>query len=462
MPLRYPVALGVVMNLLPLIWKNARRNTRRTVLTISSIAVSMFLVPTLQAVLASLHHVGAQSGGSHLRLIVHRSTGITQPLPISYRAKIAALPGVKAVVGAQWFGGQYIDARNFFANFAVNPDQFEKVYDDYRVPAAQLEDWKRERTAALVGQKLMDTYRWKLGDRVTLLNSVFGINLDFVIRAVYTDAKDPSYEQTFYFNYDYLDEAMGGLNQVGNYVVKVDNEAGMQRVQDAIDAMFRNSAFETKTDTEQAYALGFVSMLGNINLLFAAISAAVIFAILFMVANATAMSVRERTAEVAIMKTLGFRRHAILTLIAGEAVLIALVGGLVGVLGAKLAYAFILATFDRARALGLAFGAASGLVTGLSVWSLVSGAATRAILRVTRFAVSVVGGLAGFGFGLIFYNAVGTMADNSGGLLADFGVPLETVAVCLVIATGVGVLSAAIPALRAARLSIAEALRAAG
>jgi len=179
------------MNLLPLIWKNARRNTRRTVLTISSIAVSMFLVSTLQAVLASLDRVGAQSGGSHLRLIVHRATGITQPLPISYRAKIASLPGVKAVVGAQWFGGQYIDARNFFANFAVNTDQFEKVYDDYRVPAAQLENWKRERTAALVGQKLMDTYRWKLGDRVTLLNSVFGINLDFVIRAVYTDAKDP-------------------------------------------------------------------------------------------------------------------------------------------------------------------------------------------------------------------------------------------------------------------------------
>jgi putative ABC transport system permease protein len=450
------------MKLLPLIWKNARRNSRRTLLTISSIAVSIFLVSTLQAVLASLHRVGAESGGSHLRLIVHRATGITQPLPISYRAKIAALPGVKAVVGTQWFGGQYIDARNFFANFAVNTDQFEKVYDDYQVSASQLENWKRERAAALVGQKLMETYHWKLGDRVTLLNSVFGINLDFVIRAVFTDVKDPSYEQAFYFNYDYLDEAMGGLNQIGGFAVKADNEADVQHVQDAIDAMFRNSAFETKTDTEQAFALGFVSMLGNINLLFAAISSAVVFAILFMVANATAMSVRERTAEVAVMKTLGFRRHAILRLIAGEAVIIALLGGLVGVLGAKLAYAFILATFDRARTLGLAFGAAGGVMSGLAVWSLFAGTCTRTILRVTRYAVSVLSGLAGFGFGLIFYNAVGTMADNSGGLLADFGVPLETVAACLVIAAGVGVLSAAIPALRASRLSIAEALRATG
>jgi putative ABC transport system permease protein len=448
--------------LLPLIWKNARRNSRRTLLTISSIAVSIFLVSTLQAVLASLHRVGAQSGGSHLRLIVHRSTGITQPLPISYRAKIASLPGVTAVVGTQWFGGQYIDARNFFANFAVNTDQFEKVYDDYQVPAAQLAAWKSERTAALVGQKLMETYHWKLGDRVTLLNSVFGINLDFIIRAVYTDAKDPSYEQAFYFDYDYFDDAMGRLNQIGNYVVKVDNEAQMERVQDSIDAMFRNSAFETKTDTEQAYALGFVSMLGNINLLFAAISAAVIFAILFMVANATAMSVRERTAEVAVMKTLGFRRQAILRLIAGEAVLIALLGGILGALGAKLSYAFILATFDRARSLGFAFGAAGGSLSGLAVWSLFSGTATRTVLKVTRYAVSVLSSLAGFGFGLIFYNAVGRMAGNSFGMLADFGVPFETVATCLVVAAGVGVLSAAIPALRASRLSIAEALRATG
>ncbi len=450
------------MKLLPLIWKNARRNTRRTLLTISSLAVSIFLVATLQAVLASLHRAGAQSGGSHLRLVVHRATGITQPLPISYRAKIASLPGVTAVVGTQWFGGQYIDARNFFANFAVNTDQFEKVYDDYQVPAAQLEDWKRERTAALVGQKLMATYHWKLGDRVTLLNSVFGINLDFVIRAVYTDVKDPSYEQALYFNYDYLDEAMGGLNQIGNYVVKVDNRANAQRVQDAIDEMFRNSAFETKTDTEQAYALGFVSMLGNINLLFAAISAAVIFALLFMVGNATAMSVRERTAEVAVMKTLGFGRSAILKLIAGEAVMIALLGGLVGVLGAKLTYAFILATFDRARAFGLGLGAVGGLISGFAVWSLFAGTAARTILRVTRYAASLLSGLAGCGIVLIFYNAVGMMADNSGGLLADFGVPFETVAACLVIAAGVGVLSAAIPALRASRLSIAEALRATG
>ena len=450
------------MKLLPLIWRNALRNSRRTLLTISSIAVSIFLVSTLQAVLASIYRVGAQSSGSHLRLVVHRATGITQPLPVSYRAKIAALPGVKAVVGTQWFGGQYIDAGNFFANFAVHPDQFEKVFDDYQVPPAQLAAWKSERMAALVGRRLVETYHWKPGDRVTLLNSVFGISLDFVIRAVYTDPEDPSQDQSFYFHYDYLDEAMGGLNQMGNYVVKVDREADVQGVQNAIDAMFRHSAFETKTDTEQAYALGFVSMLGNINLLFGAISGAVIFAILFVVGNTTAMSVRERTAEVAVMKTLGFRRHAILKLLAGEAVMIALLGGILGAMGAKLAYAFILSTFDRARALGLGFGATGGVLSALGVWALFPRPAGGAILKAVRYAISLLSAVAGFGIFLIFYNAVGIMAENSGGLLADFSVPLRTVAVCLLMAAGVGLLSAALPALRASRLSIAEALRSLG
>jgi len=450
------------MNLLRMIWRNALRNRRRTLLTISSLAVSIFLVATLQAVLASLHRVGAQSGGSHLRLIVHRATGITQPLPISYRAKIAALPGVKAVVGTQWFGGQYIDASNFFANFAANTDQFETVFNDYRIPPSQLADWKRERSAALVGRKLMDTYHWKLGDRVTLLNSVFGVNLEFVLRAVYTDPQDPSQEMGFYFNYDYLDEAMGGLNQIGDFVVKVDNEADVQRVQDSIDAMFRNSAFETKTDTEQAYALGFVSMLGNIQLLFGAICGAVIFAILFVVGNATAMSVRERTAEMAVMRALGFGRTAILKLVAGEAVLIALLGAVVGALGAKLAYAFILATFDRTRALGLGFGLLGGLAAGLTVSALFGGVTSRPASKTLRYAFSALTALAGFAIAFVFYNAVGTMANNSGGLLADFGVPLATVALCLAMAGAVGLLSAALPALRVSRLSIAEALRTLG
>jgi putative ABC transport system permease protein len=451
------------MHLMRLMWKNALRNRRRTVLTISSIAVCIFLISTLQAVLASLYRVGHSSGDSHLRLIVHRATGITQPLPISYRQKIAAVPGVKAVIGSQWFGGQYIDPSNFFANLAVNTDQFAEVYDNYKIPPAELAAWKSQRTAALVGQKLMETYHWKLGQTITLKGMLFpDFDPELTIRAVYTDPEDPSQERALYFHYDYLNEAMqkviGGLDTIGAFAVKVDKPGDMQRVQDAIDAQFRNSAFETKTDTEQAFALSFVGLLGNVRFLLMAISAAVVFTILFVAGNTMAMSIRERTGEVAVLKTLGFRQKSILLLLAGESMVIALLGGLLGAGGAKLAYAYIVATHNATRALSLPFAVAGAAVLGAGIWSLFAGVSARGWLRAVRYAAAAFGALIGFGAALGFYVAVGFVA-NQGGFLADFGVPFATVGWCLAIAAAAGLVSAALPALRASRISIAEALR---
>jgi putative ABC transport system permease protein len=451
------------MHLFRLIWKNALRNSRRTVLTISSIAVCIFLISTLQAVLASIYRVGSGSRNSHLRLIVHRATGVTQPLPISYGQKIAALPGVKVVVGTQWFGGQYIDASNFFANFAVEADQFANVYDDFKIPPDQLAAWKNERTAALVGQKLMETYHWKLGQRITLKGTIFpNFDPELTIRAVYRDPDDESQEHALYFHYDYLDQAMqqqiGGLNTIGTYSVKVASAADVQRVQDAIDTMFRNSAFETKTDTEQAYALSFVGMLGNVKLLLTAISGCVIFTILFVVGNTMAMSIRERTGEVAVLKTLGFRRNTILMLLAGESVVIALLGGALGALGAKFAYAYIVATHNLSRAMGLPFALAGAAVFGLGMWSLFAGTSSHGLLKGVRYAASVVSALVGLALAMVFYTGVGFIA-NQGFFLADFSVPMATVLGCLGIAAAVGLVSALFPALRASRISIAEALR---
>jgi putative ABC transport system permease protein len=451
------------MHLVRLMWKNALRNSRRTVLTITSIAICIFLISTLQAVLASIYRVGSSSRNSHLRVVVHRATGVTQPLPISYRQKIASVPEVKAVVGTQWFGGQYIDASNFFANFAVNTGQFEQVYDNYKIPPDQLAAWKNERTAALVGEKLMETYHWKLGQRITLKGTIFpNFDPELTIRAVYRDPEDESQERALYFHYAYLDQAMqkemGGLNTIGTYTVKVDSARDVQRVQDAIDAMFRNSAFETKTDTEQAFALSFVSMLGNVKFLLTAISAAVVFTILFIVGNTMAMSIRERTGEVAVLKTLGFRRNTILLLLAGEAVVIALLGGILGAVGAKLAYAYIVATHNHERVLGLPFGLAGAAVFGFGMWALFAGTASHGWLKAVRYGVSVAGALVGFVLAFGFYSAVGFVA-NQGGFLADFRVPTGTVLMCLGIAAAVGLVSAAFPALRASRISIAEALR---
>lgn len=444
-------------------WKNALRNSRRTVLTISSIAICIFLVSTLQAVLASIYRVGSGSESSHLRVIVHRATGITQPLPISYRQKIAALPGVKAAVGTQWFGGQYIDPSNFFANFAVDTDQFEQVYDNYQIPPDQLAAWKNERTAALVGEKLMETYHWKLGQRITLKGTIFpNFDPELTIRAVYRNPEDITQENVLYFHYDYLDEAMrqqiGGLSTIGNYVVKVESAGEVQHVQDAIDTMFRNSAFETKTDTEQAYALSFVSMLGNVKLLLTAVSACVIFTILFVVGNTMAMSIRERTGEVAVLKTLGFQRNTILFLLAGESVVIALLGGALGAVGAKLAYAYIVATHNFGPIMSLPFGMVWAVVFGLGMWSLFAGASVHGLLKGIRFAASAVSALVGLVLAVVFYSGVGFIT-NQGFFLADFKVPMGTVVACLGIAALVGLISSALPALRASRISIAEALR---
>jgi ABC-type antimicrobial peptide transport system permease subunit len=229
---------------------------------------------------------------------------------------------------------------------------------------------------------------------------------------------------------------------------------------DTIDAMFRNSDAETKTETEQAFNLSFVSMLGNVKLLLNLISAAVVFTVLLVAGNTMAMSIRERTGEVAVLKTLGFRRGTILLLLVGESMTIALAGGVLGSLGAKAAYAFIQATSGPMQWLGSAvFAAGAAFLAAYGAWMLFAGTASGwGGTRAVRYAVTVLGLLLGFGAGLGFYTAVGFVV-NQGGFLSDFGVSNAAVFLGLGIAATVGIVSAAWPALDASRKSIAEALR---
>lgn len=450
---------GSPMKLFRLIWKNAIRNPRRTTLTILSIGISMFLISTLQAVLSSIYRVARESGSPHLRVIVHRSTSITQSLPEAYRQRIAAVPGVRALISQTWFGGQYIDARNFFANFAVDVDNFEKVFDDFHVPPDQLAAWKQERTAALVGRKLMEQYHWRFGDRITLKGLIYPINPEFIIRAVYTASNDPQ-ERILFFHYDYFDELQGRPGRVGSFTVKADSAQDVPRLVDKIDQMFRNTDAETKTETEQAFGLSFVSMLGNVKLLLTSISAAVVFTILLVAGNTMAMSIRERTGEVAVLKTLGFRRNTILFLLVGESLMIALLGGVLGSAGAKLTYAFIHVTFAKAKFLGLAYAAGVSAFIGYGTWMLFAGTfAPRGWVRAFRYVATTVGTLLGFGVGAGFYMAVGFVMTQGGFYLSDFSVPLSALGLCLGIAAAVGILSAAFPAMRASRTGVAEALR---
>jgi len=441
-----------------LIWKNAGRNRRRTVLTILSVTVSIFLFSSLQAILDKLNQLGRGSDTSHLRVIVRRATGLTQLLPVAYKPRIAAIPGVRHVISANWFGGVYIDERNFFANMAMDTQDFEKVYDDYQIPPEEFEAWKKERSAALVGRKLMEQYGWKLGDRVTLKGTFYPANLEFIIRATCT-AVDPSQERIFFFHWEYLDEALGRPGQVGSFVIKVDRPENVPRVMDAVDRTFHNTEAETKTETERAFTLGFVSMLGNIKLLINAISLAVIFTVLLVAANTMAMSIRERTAEVAILKTVGFRRNTILGLLVGESVVIALLGGILGTVGASTTYMFIGATSNRGPGFAVIYALGVALLAGHGTWMLFKGSSSaQAVLRVIRYGVTFVGALLGLGAGVAFYDGV-TFVMNQSGFLSDFRVSYTTSLMGLGIAASIGALSALVPALRASRTGIAEALR---
>jgi putative ABC transport system permease protein len=446
------------MKIIRLILKNTARNPRRTGLTILSITVSIFLVSTLQAILHNLETLGT-SNSSNLRVVVHRATSMTESMPVSYKQRIAALPGVKYVESMDWFGGYYADPSNFFANFATDVDDFEKIADDFVIPPDQLAAWKRERTAALVGNKLMETYHWKLGDRVTLKGTVHPVDLEFIIRAIYTDAEDLSIERAMYFHWDYFDESLGRPGRTGSFYVKAATAEDVPRLSEKIDGMFRNTDAETKTETEKAFNLSFVSMLGNIKLLMNVICLAVVFTILLVAGNTMAMSIRERTGEVAVLKTLGFRQNAILFLLVGESVAIALLGGMLGALGAKTTYGFIHITSTRGKAFGMLYAVGVALLAAYGTWTLFAGvSASRSWMKATRIAVTLLGGGAGWAAGFGFYIATGYVM-NQGGFLSDFGVNSLTVALGLGISAAVGLVSALLPALRASRMSIAEALR---
>ena len=447
------------MKMLRLIWKNALRNPRRSVLTILSITVSIFLVSTLQAILRQFDSVAEGSSSSHLRMVTRHAVSLGQDLPIAYRARIRALPGVKYVNGFTWFGGIYKDPQNFFANFAVDVEDFEKLTDEFKIPPDQLDAWKKERTAALVGRKLMEQYGWKIGDRVTLQGTIYPADLEFIIRAVYTAPREAD-ETAFYFHWDYFDEALGRRGRAGTFSVKAETAEDVPRLMDAIDGMFRNSDAETKTETEQAFNLSFVSMLGNVKILLNAISAAVVFTILLVAGNTMAMSIRERTGEVAVLKTLGYRRNTILFLLVGESAAIALLGGAFGSVGAKAAYAFIGATSGATKTLGgVVFAAGAALILGYGTWMLFAGTSHgRGVSALIRYATTLLGGLFGFGTGYGFYMAAAFIM-NQGGLLAGFKVRTETLFVGLGISALVGILSATLPALRASRTGIADALR---
>jgi putative ABC transport system permease protein len=367
------------MKFLRLIIKNVGRNKRRTVLTVLSVSVSVFLLATMQAVISALGGISQLTGGEY-RVVVRRNTSIADSMPEAYRQKIEQVPGVVAVYPSNWFGGIYKEdkPKYTFAQFYVDAKNLFDVQFELQISPEEKAAFQQERTAAVVGKKLADKYGWKLGDVIELKGAIYPLDPRLMLRGIYTGPQ----ESVLYFHREYVEEAFGRPGRVGQYRVRLDSPSSAARVMEEIDSMFKNSAAPTKTETEAAFAASFISMLGNVKGLISGIGLIVVFTITLIGANTMAMSARERFTEVAVMKALGFRPAMILTLMLSEAVLIALAGGVLAAIAAKVIFQFVglgdvLALFLQNFKIGtgtiaLALGASAliGLVSGgIPAWN---------------------------------------------------------------------------------------------
>jgi putative ABC transport system permease protein len=318
------------MTLSGFIVRNTFRNKLRSGLTLISISFSLLLLTLMISIWRSFY-VDQVAPEASRRLIIRDRVSLAFFLPAYYRDKIRSIPGVVAVAPITWFGGRYIDDRpeHFFAQLATDPDEYLKVASDKIVPPDQLKAWQQDRAGALVDVTLAKKYGWKIGDRITLQGTIFEVNPELTIRAIYH--RDPP-QNALYFNTKYLEEAVPWFKgQAGWYSTQIGSSGDVARVSGEIDDMFRNSPLQTKTESEKAFQLGFVASLGNVKAFILGICGAVVFTIMLVSANTMAMSVRSRTREVALLKTLGFTRQRVLSIFVSESVALSVAGGVLGI-----------------------------------------------------------------------------------------------------------------------------------
>ena len=328
------------MTLTTFVAKSAFRNKRRSLLTVASIAFSLLLLCIMLCVWRSFY-IDKGAPDSALRIMTRHKVSLANFLPIYYRDKIRAVPGVVHVVPMTWFGGKYKDDKpeNYFAQFATDPDEYFDVAADKIMPADQLAAWKRDRAGCVVDVALAKKHNWKIGDHIILQGTIFPANLDLTLRGIYTI--DPP-SSNLYFHTKYLEESVDWFKDTaGFYFTRVDTAEHMPLAAHAIDDMFHATPVPTKSESEQAFKLYFINTLGSVKVFILTICGAVLFTTLLVCANTMAMSIRERTREVAVLRTLGFTRGRILKLLLGESVAIALIGGVLGILLATGAVLFM-------------------------------------------------------------------------------------------------------------------------
>ncbi|MBM3891749.1 MAG: FtsX-like permease family protein, partial [Verrucomicrobia bacterium] len=318
------------MTLHGFILRNALRNKRRLTLTVFSVALSLFLFTVLQTALRELTEP-PEIDDAALRLVVRHKVSLANVLPQKYQSRIERIPGVKWCSKFTWFGGIYIDEKNFFSQFACDADCLFNIFTEARVAPEQREAFIKEKTACIVGWKTMQRFGWKLGDKITLLGTAWPCDLELVIRGVYYGGID---ETNMFFHHDYLDEALGKWSVTGMFWLRAEDAEVMPELIQRIDKMFANSAAETKTETERAFQLGFLSWFGNVRVLIGSICSVVVFTMILVTASTMGMTIRERAREIAVIKAIGFNSRMVFGLIVAESFGLAITGGLIGCLGA--------------------------------------------------------------------------------------------------------------------------------
>jgi putative ABC transport system permease protein len=369
-----------------LIFSNLFRKKVRLLLTLGSFAVALFLFAFLAVVRDAFNRGGGIASAN--RLITINRVSIIQTIPLSYRDKIARLRGVQRVTFDNWFGGVYQEEKNFFPQFVIDPENQRQVYPELLVPDDQWNAFLKDRQGAIAGASTAKRFGWKVGDRIPIKTTLYGGDgaWEFNLDGIYHGQRKADDETQFWFQWDYFEERVPERlkGQVGWYTVKLDSPEDGLRVAKAIDAEFANSPYETKTDTESAFAASWVKQFGNIEFLILVIGSVVFFTLLLVTGNTMAISVRERTGELAILKAIGFKDGSILLFVLTEAMAIALFGGLLGlglamaaipVLGSAMSGMLpnlILSKLMLAGGIGFALlvGAASGLLPGIGAMRL--------------------------------------------------------------------------------------------
>jgi len=346
-----------------LIFKNILRNKRRTLLTISSLVVSLFLIISLATILTEFDRGSEEA--SPLRLVSRHAVSLGFVIPMAHLPKMKTVPGVKEVMPFSWFGGIYKDERNFFANFAVDARKMRDVVPEIKMSDADWQAFINDRQGAIVGAKLVKLYGFTPGQRITLKSPIYNASIEFIIRGVYTGSD----EKTLYFQYDYLNELVPAWakDNVSTFSIVTNTAEDVPRVSQAIDSLFANTDAPTKTESEREFALSFQTMMGGVKTFLYAIMAAITFSLLLVLGNTMAMTVRERTKEVGTLKAIGFQRGTIIALFLGESLVVACIGAAIGIGAAALLFRSVdlslyvpnlISFVPTGETLGIAFGLA--------------------------------------------------------------------------------------------------------